>query len=147
MYLFHALLGDISNHCYLPSLSHSVCPANRLFFDRRVPLRLDKVDSISDGQREAIKVLVYISLLKGSGDDLGECLATRGTHPTEPVWIDMSKTWTEGSCLNRSRCSSRSDVPTRPSIRKHRIPLSPKILCSESRVLNHDVKMRLPRIY
>lgn len=33
-------------------------PADRLFFDRRIPLGLDKMHSISHGQREAIMVLV-----------------------------------------------------------------------------------------
>lgn len=147
-YLFHTLLGDISDHCHLPSLSHSVCAANRLFLDRRVPLGLDKVHSISYGQREATTALASARLVP-------ERLRPRpchqvgggGDYPTEPVWIDISKTCTEGSCLNLSRRSSRSDVPTRPSICRHRMPLPSRILCSESRVLSHDVKMRLPQLY
>lgn len=43
-------------------------PADRLFFDRRVPLRLNKVYSISYSQREAITALVYslFSVLVGT---------------------------------------------------------------------------------
>lgn len=62
-YLLHAFLSDIPNHCHLPSLSHSMRTADRLFFNRRVPLRLDKVHSISYGQREAITLLVSTPLL------------------------------------------------------------------------------------
>lgn len=119
-----------------------MCPADGLFFDRGVPLRLDKVNSVSHSEREAIVVLA--SPFSGlHEEDLGECHATRDLHPTEPVWIDMSMTRTEGSCLNRSRRSSRSDVPTRPSICKHWTPLLSKITCNESRVLSQDVKTRL----
>jgi len=133
IYLLHGLLCDILDDSHIPSLAHSECPRDSLFFHRRIPLGLDNVDAIGNSQGEPDSQLV------------SEAVVSMGRlpYPTAPVSMDMSRTGVLGSPRNFERISSRSEKLTRPSIRRHGIPLSVSILTSISRVDRQDVNTRL----